>query len=341
MKTLDKTLDKKLETLRRDPGGKTFILADAKDADMARGIASPGTPWPTDPTRRFRSMPEFCDDIREIVKQELVDIMLASVSVMSRLAHEEKLFAASPVTPAIRANDTTDVWVGRGASYRRLPSRAFSTCYIDEAQFGSLAVSHEGAPSVNLGLYSITFTNDLATDLENLEAFRTFRAEAQRKGFRYFLEVFDPNTDAGVPAEEIPGFVNDHIVRTLAAVPASGRPEFLKIAYHGPRWLEELLNYDPSLIVGILGGGAGTTFDAFKLLADAQKYGARVALYGRKIKDAEDPLAFIRHLRLIVDEGLDPAEAVRSYHGELQKRRLPAKRSLEDDLHLTDTILHY
>jgi len=337
-----KTLDQKLETLRLNPGGKAFILADAKDADMAWGIASPGKPWPADPARPdlYRSMPEFCDDIRAIVRQGLVDIMLASTSVMSRLAHEEKLFDNSPVTPAVRANDTTDVWVGRGAKYREQPSRAFSTCYLDEVQFGSLTAPRQGRPGVNLGLYSITFTNDLDTDLANLEVYRAFRAEAERKGFRYFLEVFDPNTDAGLPTEEIPGFVNDSIVRTLAAVPPSGRPDFLKIAYHGPRWLEELVNYDPALVIGILGGGAGTTFDAFKLLANAQKYGARVALYGRKIKEAEDPLAFIHHLRLIVDEGLEPAEAVRSYHAELQKQKLPTKRTLKDDLQLTDTVLH-
>lgn len=336
-----KSLDRKLEALRRDPGSKEFILADAKDADMAWGIASPGAPWPADPARCFRSMPEFCDDIREIVRQELVDIMLASVSVMNRLAHGEKIFADSPVTPAIRANDTTDVWVGRGAKYRQAPSRAFASCYLDEVQFGSLTAPREGEPTVNLGLYSITFTNDTAVDLANLETYRSFRAGAERQGFRYFLEVFDPNTDAGLADEDVPAFVNDNIVRTLAGIPDSGRPEFLKIAYHGPRWLEELVNYDPSMIVGILGGGAGTTFDAFKLLADAQKYGARVALYGRKIKEAEDPLGFIRHLRLIVDEGLNPAEAVRSYHGELQKKKLPPKRVLKDDLELTDTILHY
>lgn len=340
---MKKSLDQKLAALRANPAGKEFILADAKDADMAWGIASPGKSWPADTAKpeRFRSMPEFCEDIRSIVRQELVDIMLASVSVMDRLAHEEKLFENSPVTPAIRANDTTDVWVGRGAKYRSLPSRSFSTCYIDEVQFGSLIAPRAGDPLVNLGLYSITFTNDLATDLANLEAFRTFRAEAGRMGFRYFLEVFDPNTDAGLPPEEIPAFVNDNIVRTLAGIPASTRPEFLKIAYHGPRWLEELINYDPSLIVGILGGGAGTTLDAFKLLAEVQKYGARVALYGRKIKEAEDPFAFIRHLRLIVDEALSPAEAVRSYHGELQKQKIPPKRSLEADLQLTETIFHY
>ncbi len=48
--------------------------------------------------------------------------------------------------------------------------------------------------------------------------------------------------------------------------------------------MEALARYDSSLIVGILGGSAGTTFDAFHMLWEAKKYGARVALYGRKIK---------------------------------------------------------
>ncbi len=42
--------------------------------------------------------------------------------------------------------------------------------------------------------------------------------------------------------------------------------------------MEELVAYDPHLVVGILGGSAGTTYDAFKLIAEAQKYGARAAL---------------------------------------------------------------
>ena len=39
-----KSLDIKLANIHRDPhhGAKDFILADAKDADMASGLASPG-----------------------------------------------------------------------------------------------------------------------------------------------------------------------------------------------------------------------------------------------------------------------------------------------------------
>ena len=63
----------------------------------------------------------------------------------------------------------------------------------------------------------------------------------------------------------------------------------------------------------------GTTRDAFQLLADAQKYGAKVALFGRKINNAENQLAFVQFLRLIVDGVIGPVEAVKAYHAVLGK----------------------
>ena len=105
--------------------------------------------------------------------------------------------------------------------------------------------------------------------------------------------------------------------------------------------MEELAQYDPNLVVGILGGGAGTTYDAFKLIHDAQKYGARVALFGRKINNAEHQLAFIEMLRLITDGKISPEEAVRAYHGVLQGKGITPHRPLEDDLKLTDQAMSY
>ena len=105
--------------------------------------------------------------------------------------------------------------------------------------------------------------------------------------------------------------------------------------------MEELAQYDPKMVVGILGGGAGTTYDAFKLIHDAQKYGARVALYGRKINHAEHQLAFIEMLRLITQGKISPAEAVRAYHGVLQARNIKPHRPLEADLQVTDQAMSY
>lgn len=333
---------KKLNRMRENPSSREFILADARDADMAWGVPSPGQVYPPPPGGpRWRTMPEFHEQIRAVVRQGVVDIVLASISTMSLLAHQERLFDWLEVTPAVRMNDATDVWCPRHSRYREQPSLPFATGFIEEAQFGDLAGEHRGDPVVNLGLYSVTFNNQMPADHESLRAFREFRAEAQRKNFNYFLEVFPPNVDTGIRPEDIPAFVIDNVCRMLAGVPRAGRPVFLKVPYFGPQAMEELVSYDPSMIVGVLGGGSGTTYDAFKLLADAQKYGARVALYGRKIKEAEDQLTFITFLRRIVDGKISAEEAVKAYHAELQAKQIPPLRSLEEDLKLTEPVLSY
>jgi DhnA family fructose-bisphosphate aldolase class Ia len=193
----------------------------------------------------------------------------------------------------------------------------------------------------DLGLYSITFTNNLDEEHQALREFQEFRLEAERKGFRYFLEVFNPNVEPGISEAEIPAFVNDHIIRSLAGVTKCGRPLFLKIAYNGPKALSELVSYDPQLIVGILGGSAGTTYDAFKLISDAQKYGARVALFGRKINLSEHPLTFLEKLRQIVDHQISAEEAVKAYHDALQRLRIRPLRELAEDMKLTGTMMRY
>jgi len=355
-----KSLDAKLADIKASRASRAFILADAKDADMAFGVRAPGprgylagrgmrpaqfSPevWTRDEFG-YRNLPEFLDIIREITHQGLVDIMLMSAYVNEQLAIKEGLFRNSPVTPAARANDTTDVWAVRHGCYTREPSQPFRSASIDHIQCGEVECARDGSgefPGANLGLYSITFVNDLQQDREALRWYKEFREEAERKQFRHFLEVFDPNVDAGISPEKLGEFINDNILRTLAGVPEAGRPIFLKIVYHGPKAMEELAQYDPNLVVGILGGSAGTTRDAFQLIHDAQKYGARVALFGRKINHAEHQLAFIELLRLITDGKLSPEEAVRAYHGVLQGKAIQPHRSMEDDLKLTDQSMSY
>lgn len=354
-----KSLDTKLAEIRANRSTRAFLLADAKDADMAFGVRAPGpraylssrgaraaqfSPevWTRDEFGQ-RNLPEFLDIIREVVRQGVVDIMLMSASINEQLSIKEGLFRDSHVTPAARANDTTDVWVVRHGSYTKEPSHPFRSATIDHIQCGKAECDRSGEtfPGANLGLYSITFVNELEQDLAALQAFKEFRLEAERKKFRYFLEVFDPNVSSGVPKEKLGEYINDSILRNLAGVTEAGRPAFLKIAYHGPRFMEELAQYDPNLVVGILGGSAGTTYDAFRLIHDAQKYGARVALFGRKINNAEHQLAFIQMLRLITDGRINPEEAVRAYHGVLQACGIKPRLALEKDLELTDQSMSY
>jgi hypothetical protein len=151
--------------------------------------------------------------------------------------------------------------------------------------------------------------------------------------------VFNPNIDCGLPPEAIPHYVNDCLARCLSGVLKRDRPQFLKYPYNGAKALDELVSYDPGLVVGVLGGGAGTTRDTFELLYQAEKYGARVALFGRKINLAESQLDIVRFMRAVADGEMKPLEAVRAYHGVLRDKDIPPVRSLEDDSQVTEAVL--
>lgn len=332
---VEKTLDVKLAALREDPTCRVFILADAKDADMAFGISSVGRTL----DGRLRSLAEYRDQMRQIVSQGMIDIMLMSSSTSEILTVQERIFDGSAVTPAVRANDTTDIHFVRGARYSGIASYPFATSTIDHIQAGKCPCTDtERRLGANLGLYSVTFNNDPERDLKVLEAYKAFRLEAEEKRFSHFLEVFYPNVPPnihGIPPKDIPHFVNDHIARLLAGVVSAARPRFLKIPYPGPKALEEMCGYDSSLVVGVLGGSAGTTHDAFALVYDAKRYGARVALFGRKINAAEHQLSFVEYLRRVADDQILPTEAVKAYHGALQALGIPPCRDLNQDLELT------
>jgi len=322
-------LDDKLARIRAGGYRRTdFIIADAKDPDMGPGLHAVGPARQKDgAAQRLRTRDEFLQSIEAIIRQDVVDVMLTSVSNLEKLVRRNA-FAGSGVKPAIRANDTTDIWRHRGASHHLAPSRPFRTASLAHVR-----------PLTDLGLYSITFTNDVEADIASLEAFREFRADAAAHGVSYFLEVFNPNVERGLDAETMPQFVNDAIVRSLAGLTEAERPRFLKIAYNGPKALEELASYDPGLVVGVLGGGAGTTRDCFELIHQAQKYGARVALFGRKINLAESPLDIVRLMRAVSDGALTPLEAVEDYHEALRKKNVKPMRDFAEDGEITEAVL--
>jgi hypothetical protein len=213
-----------------------------------------------------------------------------------------------------------------GAIYPRQPSRPFRTASVRQIK--------ERA-GVDLALYSITPANDAEIDVAALDAYREFRTEAEHEGVAHFLELFEPNVPTLAP--EDPGrFLNDFVARALAGVPKAARPRFLKLPYSGAEAMQALAAYDPHLIPGILGGASGTTYDAFFLLEDARRNGARAALFGRKIKDSEHPLTFVQYLRLIADGREDAADACRAYHADLGRLGVTPYRPLEQDLQLTE-----
>src|ERR1700674_4544160 len=167
-----KSLDQKLARIHADPrGAKDFILADAKDADMALGLGATGrSPEAHTGETRYRSLHEFREQIEQIVAQGLIDIMLMSAHTNEILTIQKRIFDKSHVTPAARANDTTDIHVMRGGRSPPEPVLPFRTATLDHIQCGHLdCAPEERHLGANLGLYSITFNNDATLDRQALE----------------------------------------------------------------------------------------------------------------------------------------------------------------------------
>ena len=326
---MEKSLDIKLEKTRQGKYKPSdFIIADAKDGDMGGGITAFGK-LQEDPSRSI-SFTHHLKAMREMTSSKLIDVMLMSVSGAERLVNDE-VFKNSSVTPAVRLNDASDIWGPRGSKYNIHPAQNFRSARIDKV-----------VKLVDLGLYSITFSNDLKSDLASLNEFHGFLNDISGKNLRYFLEVFNPQIDIGIDQENLPGYVNDCIVRSLAGLTKEDSPLFLKIPFNGPKAMEEICQYNPGhLIVGVLGGGIGTTRDTFELIRQSEKYGARVALFGRKILFAEEPKLIVTMMRGVVQGEMSTEEAVKMYHSQLTKMKISPKLTLEKDLKVTDPVLKH
>ena len=256
-------------------GSTTSSRASAQAPTGARTSSSPTPRTPTwaractrsGPARegsgsaaRLRTREEFLDSIEAILRQDVVDIMLTSVSNLERLA-KRNAFAGTDVKPAIRANDTTDIWRHRGATHHHravaaVPHRLARPCAAADRPrplFDHLHQRHRRR-------------HRLARGVPRLPRRRRARMASPTSS-----KCSIRTSSAASTTRTMPQFVNDAIVRCLAGLTEAERPRFLKIAYNGPRALEELASYDPGLVVGVLGGGAGTTRDCFELIHQAQK----------------------------------------------------------------------
>ena len=321
-----KTLDRKLAKIQSGSyKSADFIIADAKDGDMGFGRTAPG---PSRQEPRLKTKAEYLASMTDMTKSGLVDIMLVSASSAEAL-HGMKVFSKSKCTVAVRLNDTTDIWSQRGGTYKETPSHPFRSARVGDAR--KLA---------DLGLYSVTYSNNVNQDLRSLEAYSKFREEAAAAKMRHFLEVFNPAMDIHLKDADLGSYINDCIVRTLAGVTTKEHPLFLKMQYNGAKAMEELASYDPTgLIVGILGGGRGTTRDTFELASQSEKHGARVALFGRKINFSESPVKLVELMRAVVENHLTGGEAVKAYHDHLAKNRIAPDRPLAEDIEVTDPVL--
>ena len=326
-----KILDTKLKNIRSgNYKPSDFIIADAKDADMGGGRRAPGFIREDNGklTEKPASYESYLNKMKEMTKSQMVDVMLMSMTSAERLVNQN-IFNNSPVTPAVRLNDTSCIWgLLRHGEYDTHQSRPFATTQLRHAK-----------NFVDLGLYSMTFNKDVDRDVYMLNEYRNFRDNAEKIGMRHFLEVFN-SAVINLSIEEMGQYVNDCILKTLAGQISKEKPLFLKIAYNGPKAMEELASYDPgNLVIGILGGGKGTSRDCFELLKQACKYGARVALFGRKVNLSENQLIIIETMRNVIENDLESNDAVKLYHDKLLKENIKPDRDISKDNELTDPAL--
>ena len=326
-----KIIDTKLKNIRSgNYKPSDFIIADAKDADMGGGRRAPGFIREENGklTEKPASYESYLNKMKEMTKSQMVDVMLMSMTSAERLVNQN-IFNNSPVTPAVRLNDTSCIWgLLRHGEYDTHQSRPFATTQLRHAK-----------NFVDLGLYSMTFNKDVDRDVYMLNEYRNFRDNAEKIGMRHFLEVFN-SAVINLSIEEMGQYVNDCILKTLAGQISKEKPLFLKIAYNGPKAMEELASYDPgNLVIGILGGGKGTSRDCFELLKQACKYGARVALFGRKVNLSENQLIIIETMRNVIENDLESDDAVKLYHDKLLKENIKPDRDISKDNELTDPAL--
>ena len=326
-----KILDTKLKNIRSgNYKPSDFIIADAKDADMGGGRRAPGFIREENGklTEKPASYESYLNKMKEMTKSQMIDVMLMSMTSAERLV-DQNIFNNSPVTPAVRLNDTSCIWgLLRHGEYDTHQSRPFATTQLRHAK-----------NFVDLGLYSMTFNKDVDRDVYMLNEYRNFRDNAEKIGMRHFLEVFN-SAVINLSIEEMGQYVNDCILKTLAGQISKEKPLFLKIAYNGPKAMEELASYDPgNLVIGILGGGKGTSRDCFELLKQACKYGARVALFGRKVNLSENQLIIIETMRNVIENDLESDDAVKLYHDKLLKENIKPDRDISKDNELTDPAL--
>ena len=64
-------------------------------------------------------------------------------------------------------------------------------------------------------------------------------------------------------------------------------------------------------------------------------------MFGRKINHCEHQLTFVRFLHAIANGQIGAEEAVKAYHGELEKLRIKPSRTLKTDLEATSTATSY
>lgn len=294
------------------------FAADALASVGLHGLGEEGYP-----TRHFRRRDEFLQLMRQIARDGYVDALLMTPADAEVLAVEERLFEEIPVTPIVRMNAETNIWNPRHGQYRSDLSLPFQTVSVADARYCEKLMCSARDCHVGIGLYSITLNNDVSADARTLNAYLTFAAEVGKTpGFDHLLEVFLPNVNLPGMDDMARGqYVADSIVRTMSYLRKHQRPLFIKTEYTGREVWEELTRFDPTLVIGALGGPRRSARHTLQLAYDVTEYGGKVILFGRAVFTEESPRLIAKMLRAVLDRAKTPEEAHAEYQREVRVSR--------------------
>ena len=256
--------------------------------------------------------------MRLITRSGLVDIMLMSASSSYALTFRETLFDNSPRHPAVRANDTTDVHLA-AADRRRSPVAPVPHCQprprpVRAPRMWPPSRRH---PRRNLGLYSVTFDDDLGPRHRDPRAVPRVSRMKPAEGFRYFLEVFDPNIPNAVAPDILPRYINDMISSNACrGCSRAGRSSSRWSTTAPRRWKNcSVMTRTWSSEFSAAGLGRRSTLSNCSRTLRSTR--AKVAVRPQDQQRTENQLAFVQFLRLIVDGVINTIEAVKAYHAVL------------------------
>ncbi len=307
----DRVFEKLADRTRLEESPIFVFAADALVAYGVTGIGMERSPQP-----HHRTRPEYLQLQREVLADGNIDGLLMSPADAEVLAIDEGLFDNSPVTPMVRLNAETAIWSPRHGRYRQQPSQPFTTVLTPEAgRYCTEAMECARDCKIKLGLYSITLNNDTEADARTLGEFLQFAWDCgNTPDFNYFLEVFLPNLkQPGMDEKAMGEYVADSIVRTMSYLRKSQRPAFIKTVYTTPEVWKSLVEFDPTLVIGALGGPRVNARHTLRLAHDTTENGGRVILFGRAVFQEENPRMMAQALRAVLDRKMSPDDAHAMY----------------------------
>ncbi len=302
--------------LKRSPA---FIFA--ADALVAYGMTGIGTE--PSPKPHYRTRPEYLAMMREVMADGAIDGLLMTPADAEVLAFDEKLFDDSPVTPVVRMNAETHIWSPRHGKYRQQYSRPFKTVLTAEAgRYCTEAMQCARDCKIKLGLYSVTLNNDAEADARTTGEFLDFAWECgNTPDFHYFLEVFLPNMQQpGMDSKEQGEYIADNIVRLMSYLRSHQRPAFIKTVYTSADTWRALCDFDPTLVIGALGGTRVNARTSMQLAHDVTEHGGQVILFGRAVFQEDDPRMVARAIRSVLDREQSVDQALSQYQATLRAK---------------------